>query len=146
MSIDPKRWPTFDAETLIPLDKDEISEVESACHSFNERFNSVFAEEYRYQWNASPLNLGNLNYDFYEFGGGHWYADHGYGFTCTWGQILVTSFGFRWMKMAGAENLRDWVLKHEEAIYGFFPWQTLWSIVESSGNQHEKAVGHGCGF
>lgn len=141
MTIDPKRWPTFGANTLTPLDRHEILELESACNSFNEQFNRLFAEEYRYKWTASPLNLGNLDYDFYEFGGGRWYSDNGYGFTCAWGQILVTSFGFHWMKMAGAENLSDWVLKHDEASYVFFPWQTLWSTVESSGNQHEKAAG-----
>jgi hypothetical protein len=107
MTSDRKCWSAFNAATLTPLDKEEILVVESACTSFNERFNSIFSEEYRYQWSASPLNLGNLDYDFYECGGGHWYSDNGYGFTCAWGQILVIKFGFRWMKMAGAENLRD---------------------------------------
>lgn len=137
MNSEPKRWPTFDAETLTPLNKDELSRVDAACNSFNEGFNNV----YSYQWKASPFNLADLDYDFYEFGGEHWYRDNGYGFTCAWGQILVTSFGFQWMKMEGARDLPDWVLRHEDAFYIFFPWQTLWSVVESSGYQHEKAAG-----
>lgn len=141
MAFDSRPCQTFDVETLRPLDPRDVAEIESACTVFNEQFNSVFAKEYRYEWNASPLNLGNLDYDFYEFGGGHWYQDQGYGFTCAWGQILTTSFGFQWMKMEGATSLRDWVLKHGDASYVFFPWQTLWSIVESCGNQSEKAVG-----
>lgn len=133
--------PKFDPDTLQELTAAELREIESGCAEFNTNFNSVFSAEQRYQWDASPRNLANLDYDFYEFGGGHWYRDSGYGFTCAWGQILVISFGFQWMKMEGGENLRDYVLKHDEARYLLFPWQTLWGVVESAGNQTEKAAG-----
>ena len=139
MINDSQQWQPFDARTLKPLSEDEISVVESACNALNERLNSSVVPEFGYQWNASPLNFADLDYDFYEFGGGQWYQDNGFSFTCAWGQILANSFGFQWMKMEGGTGLRDWVLKSEEAYYVFFPWQTLWSAVESSGSQFQKA-------
>ena len=138
------QWPTFDASSLQPLDSSEIKTIESACDKFNENFNNRFSDRYqylRYQWTAAPGNFGDLDFDFYEFGGEHWYQDNGYGFTCAWGEILVKSFGFQWMKMEGATNLRDWVLLHDDAFQKFFPWHLLWSIVESGGHQFDKAEG-----
>lgn len=141
MNTDAKSWPMFNPNTLRPLNDEEIDHIRQAAHRFNRLFNEGLSEDFRYVFTASPRNLADLDYDFYELGGVNWYRDHGHGFTCAWGEILTQSFGFEWAAMQGAESLRDCVLRHQEASYVFFPWQTLWSIVESSGNQFEKAEG-----
>jgi hypothetical protein len=132
---------SFDAGKLRQLEGPALSALRASCDNFNDRFNQKLMEEFRYQFKAGPLNFSDLDYDFYEFGGDGWYHDHGHGFTCAWGTILVESFGFRWETMSDVASLNSCVLRHEEASHLFFPWQFLWSLVESAGYQFNKAEG-----
>lgn len=126
-------------DQLRPLTEEETSEFDYAVGEFNRLFNDGLIEEFRYRFDATPSNLSNLDYDFYEFGGTNWYRDNGHGFTCAWAAILIKSFGFEWAALRDSTSWRDHVLYHREGYCVFFPWQLLWSVVESGGNQHDKA-------
>lgn len=124
---------------LRPLTEVEANELDTSVHDFNRIFNEGLLAEYRFKFDASPSNLADLDYDFYEFGGTNWYRDNGYGFTCAWAAILVKSFGFEWAALQGTSSLQNYLLYHRDAYFIFFPWHMLWSIVESGGSQHDKA-------
>jgi len=131
-------WPINEGR-LRPLTDQEANDFALAVREFNRIFNAGLSGEYQYKFDASPTNLSNLDYDFYEFGGTHWYRDNGHGFTCAWAAILIKSFGFEWAALHGTASLQNCVLYYRDACFMLFPWQTLWSIVESGGNQHDKA-------
>ena len=130
---------SFDSASRRPLDRHELVTIRKACDQFNTNFNGGYVDGGRYVFEAKPSNLEDLDYDFYESGGHHWRGDHGYGFTCVWGTVLVESFGFEWAAMKNASSLKDCLLAHREAGYHFFPWQYLWGVVESTGHQYSKA-------
>lgn len=141
MKCTPSIRQAFDAQSLRPLNERDLSAIQSECRDFKSQFNKGLQEDYRVDFTGAPLDFDKLDYDFYEFGGGNWYRDNGFGFTCVWGTILVDNFGFRWESMNDATTLRDCVLRHEEASFIFFPWQHVWSFVESIGYAHHKAQG-----
>ncbi len=127
----------FTGLSLHPVSRDEFGLIIEASESFIERFK----KSYSFDWKADPLNLEDLDYDFYEFGGTHWMSDEGLGFTSAWCEILTANFGFRWMKPEDVREFREFILCSPEGYLVFHPWQLLWSIVHSAGHQQQKASG-----
>jgi hypothetical protein len=125
-----------DVSRLRQASAEELLLVETGLADFSQAFNSV-PHVQPHPFIGTPADFSRLDWVFYELGGSLWYSDHGFGFTCVWGNVLVRSFGFHWSVMAPPRDLRDYVLHHPDA-YQVFPWQRLWETVENPGPQFAK--------
>ncbi len=121
----------MDEAQLRPATPQECRLVEQGRTTFSKWFNSV-PNVTPHEFIGAPSDIGLADWVFYELGGALWDRDHGYCLTCTWGNVLVQSFGFQWYVMGAPRDFRDYLLHHPVG-YQFFSWQRLWESVLNPG-------------
>ncbi|WP_145031880.1 hypothetical protein [Caulifigura coniformis] len=120
----------MDRSKLRPVTQEERRLVDAGIERFTQWFNVPTIP--RYQFEGRPRDICELDWVFYELGGGLWHCDNGLAFTCVWGNVLVRSFGFEWAVMNEPRDFRDYLLSHPEG-YVLFPWIRLWEAVGNPG-------------